>query len=138
VLEHAEGGAEGEVPDDVEGEVVEPVKGIDGCVARLGVLLVFGQVGPFLDEEFEIRVDVLLELADVFGGEGVGDDFAFARVFGSVASVEEASADGDEGVVVFTLCTSARVFCKQNSEVDSKLRAELTSSGNHCRGHRLC
>jgi hypothetical protein len=46
-------------------------------------------------------VDVLLELADGFGAEGVGDDFAFAGMFGAVARVEEAALDGHEGVVVF-------------------------------------
>jgi hypothetical protein len=47
-------------------------------------------------------VDVLLELADGFGREGVRHDFAFARVFGAVAGVEESAPDRDEGVVVFT------------------------------------
>ena len=42
VFEHAEGGAEGEVADDVEGEIVEPVEGVDGGVARGGVFLRFG------------------------------------------------------------------------------------------------
>ena len=46
-------------------------------------------------------MDVLLKLADGFSAEGVGDDFAFAGVFGAVAGVEEAALDGDEGVVVF-------------------------------------
>jgi hypothetical protein len=45
-------------------------------------------------------VDVLLELADGFGAEGVRDGFAFAGVLCAVAGVEEPTADGDEGVVV--------------------------------------
>ena len=48
-------------------------------------------------------MDVLLELADGLGGEGVRDGLAFAGVLGSIAGVEEAAADGDEGVVVFTV-----------------------------------
>jgi hypothetical protein len=47
-------------------------------------------------------VHVLLELADGFGGEGVRDRLALAGVFSAVAGVEEAAADGDEGVVIFT------------------------------------
>ena len=102
VFEHAEGGAEGEVADDVEGEVVEPVEGVDGGVARGGVFLGFGQVGPFRHEHVEVGVDVLLELADGLRGEGVRDDLPFAGVFGAVARVEETALDADEGVVVFT------------------------------------
>jgi hypothetical protein len=45
-------------------------------------------------------VDVLLELADGLGGEGVRDDLAFAGVFDAVARVEEAALDGDEGIVI--------------------------------------
>jgi hypothetical protein len=47
-------------------------------------------------------VDVLLELADGFGAEGVGDDLAFASVFGSVSGVEETSSNRDEGVIIIT------------------------------------
>lgn len=103
VLEHAEGGAEGQVTDDVEGEVVEPVEGVDGGIAGLGVLLRLGELGPFAHEHVEVAVDVLLELADGFGAEGVRDDLALARVFGAVACVEEAALDADEGVVIFTV-----------------------------------
>lgn len=56
-----------------------------------------------LDEQFEVAVDVLFELADGFGGEGVRDGFALAGVFGAVAGIEQAALDGDEGVVVFTV-----------------------------------
>jgi hypothetical protein len=42
----------------------------------------------------------------------VGDGFAFAGVFGTVTGVEEAAADGDEGVVVFAIegFMSVRVY----------------------------
>jgi len=33
----------------------------------------------------------------------MGDCLALARVFGTVAGIEEAALDGDEGVVVFTV-----------------------------------
>jgi hypothetical protein len=56
-------------------------------------------------------VDVLLELADGFRGEGVRDDLPFAGVFGAVARVEETALDADEGVVVFTL-TGVLGFCE--------------------------
>lgn len=45
-------------------------------------------------------MDVLFELADRLGAECVGDDLSLTGVFLSVSDVEEASADGDEGVVV--------------------------------------
>ena len=47
-------------------------------------------------------VHVLLELADGLCGEGVRDRLALAGVFSAVPRVEEAAADGDEGVIVFT------------------------------------
>lgn len=103
VLEHAEGGAEGEIPDDVEGEVVEPVQGVERGVASLGVLLGLGQLGPARQEHVEVGVDVLLELADGLRGEGVRDDLALAGVFDAVAGIEEAALDADEGVVVFAV-----------------------------------
>jgi len=46
-------------------------------------------------------VDVLLELAYALGAEGVGYCFAFAGMLCSVTGVEETSANGDEGIVVF-------------------------------------
>lgn len=75
---------------------------VDAGVAGLWVFAVLGQVGPFASEQLEIAVDVLLELADGFGAEGVGDDLALASMFGSVTGVEETSSDRDEGVIVVT------------------------------------
>jgi len=45
---------------------------------------------------------VLLELADALLAEGVRDDLAFASVLVAVAGVEQAAADGNEGIVVVT------------------------------------
>jgi hypothetical protein len=102
MLEHAEGGPKRQIPNDIEGQVIEPVQGVDAGIAGLGVLLGFTDVVPARHEHVEVGVDVLLELADGFRAEGVADDLAFAGVFGAVAGVEEASLDADEGVVEFT------------------------------------
>lgn len=48
-------------------------------------------------------MDVLFELADGLGREGVRHNLALASVFGAVAGVEEAALDGNKGVVVFTV-----------------------------------
>lgn len=105
-FEHAEGCAKGQVADDVEGEVVEPVEGVDGGVACGGVGGFLGEAVPFVVEEFEVGVDVLLELADGFGGESVADDLPLAGVLGAVADVEEPAADGHKCVVVLAGCVS--------------------------------
>ena len=47
-------------------------------------------------------MDILFELANGLGGEGVRDSFALARMFGTVPRVKKATLDRDEGVVVFT------------------------------------
>ena len=44
-------------------------------------------------------VDVLFELTDRVGAEGVGDGLALAGVLGTVTSVEQPTADGNEGIV---------------------------------------
>lgn len=48
---------------------------------------------------------VLLKLADAFGAEGVRDSFSLAGMFGAIARVEEASLDGDKGIVVVAVQT---------------------------------
>jgi hypothetical protein len=101
MLEHAEGGPKCQIPNDIKGQIIEPVQGVDAGVAGLGVLLGFADVIPARDEQVEVSVDVLLELADGFRAEGVADDLALAGVFGAIAGVEEAALDADEGVVVF-------------------------------------
>lgn len=88
MLEHAKGLAKGEISNDVEGEIVKPMEGVNGGVTSRRVLLRLRQFGPLLGKKLEIRVDVLLELPNGFGGEGVRDDLALARVLCSVAGVE--------------------------------------------------
>lgn len=103
MLQHTKGGSERQVANDVESEVVEPVQGIDAGVAGFGVLAVLGHVGPFAGEKFQVAVDVLLELADGFGAEGVRNHFAFASMLGSVTRVEETSSDRDKGIIVLAV-----------------------------------
>nr|POF12806.1 hypothetical protein CFP56_09957 [Quercus suber] len=73
--------------------------------AALGLL---GQPIPLRRQLFEVVVDVLLELPDAFRGEGMRDGLAFARVLVAVAGVEDATLDGDEGVVVFPVSTPSQ------------------------------
>lgn len=58
---------------------------------------------PLLDEHVDVEADLGLELDDTLLGEDVGDDLALAGVLIAVAGVEDAAADGDEGVVEFGL-----------------------------------
>ena len=53
-----------------------------------------------LHKQLEVVCDILFELANALGAEGVGDSLSFTRVFGAVTGVEEASLNGDEGVIV--------------------------------------
>lgn len=48
-------------------------------------------------------MDVLFELEDRLGREGVRDSLALARVLSAVAGVEQTAADRDKGVVVFAV-----------------------------------
>lgn len=62
----------------------------------------FGLLGPFLEEELKVGMDVLLKLTNRFGAEGMGDNLALAGVFSSIAGVEQTSSDGNECIIVFT------------------------------------
>lgn len=53
------------------------------------------------EEEGNVFGDVRFEAADGLLGEGVGDDFTFSGVVGAGTGVEEATMDGDEGIVEF-------------------------------------
>lgn len=99
LLEHAEGSTESQITDDIEGEVVEPVEGVKTDIAGLGVTLEVGHTVPLLDELLNVAVDILLELANGLGTESVGDGLALAGVLGTVTGVEQATADGDKGIV---------------------------------------
>lgn len=99
LLEHAEGSTERQVTDDIEGEVVEPIEGIEAGIAGLGVTLEVGETVPLLDELLNVAMDILLELANGLGTESVGDGLALAGVLGTVTGVEQATADRDKGIV---------------------------------------
>lgn len=53
-----------------------------------------------LDQLLQVVCHVLLELADALRAENVRDSLAFAGMFGAIARVEEASLNGDEGVII--------------------------------------
>ena len=99
LLEHAEGSTESQVADDIEGQVVEPVEGIQANISGLGVSLEVGQTVPLLHKLLDIAMDILLELANGLGTESVGNGLAFAGVLSTVTGVEQATADRDEGIV---------------------------------------
>ena len=102
LLEHAKGSTESQVADDVESQVVKPVESVQAGVASLGVGLEVGHLSPLLDEHLDVAMDVLLELANRLGAEGVRDNLALARVLGTVARVEETAADRDESIIEVT------------------------------------
>ena len=99
LLEHTERSAESQVTNDVESQVVEPVQGVDGGIAGLGVLLGIRDLVPLLGEQLDVGVNVLLELTDRLGREGVGDRLTLAGVLGTVTSIEQTATDGNEGVI---------------------------------------
>ena len=103
LLEHTKRSTEGQVTNDIESQVVEPVQSVDRSETRLGVALEFTDAVPLLDEDLSIDVNVLLELADGFGAEGVRDGLSLAGVFFTVPGVEETTTDGDEGIVEVTI-----------------------------------
>jgi hypothetical protein len=100
LFEHAKGGAESQVANDVKGEVIEPVQRVHLVPTSL---LRGGARVPLLLQLFKVVVDVLLELADRLCRKGVRDGLALTCVLGAIARVEEAAADRDKGVVVLAL-----------------------------------
>ena len=57
---------------------------------------------PLRCQLLEVVVDVLLELTDGLRGERMRHGLALTGVFGTVAGIEKATMDGDEGIVVVT------------------------------------
>ncbi len=64
LLEHTKWCSEGEIANDVECEVVEPIESIDTGIACWGILALLRKPRPLLEEEFQIGMDVLLELTN--------------------------------------------------------------------------
>ena len=81
-----------------------------------------------LHQHLQVVCDVLFELANALGAEGVGDSLSFPRVFGAVTRVEEASLNGDEGVIV--VAVESNIW----SAVADQQRG--TREDNHSRGER--
>ena len=79
------------------------MKSIDGGIPGAGVPLLVGDTFPLLDEEPEVGMDVLFELADGLCAEGVGDGLALASMLSAIAGVEETAADRDKGIVVLSI-----------------------------------
>lgn len=99
LLEHAERSSEGQVTDDVEGQVVEPIERVDGRIPGLRVCLQVGNAVPLLHEQLNVAVDILFELANGLHTEGMRHGLALARMFRPVARVEQSTADGDKGII---------------------------------------
>jgi hypothetical protein len=52
-----------------------------------------------LDEQLNVVVDVLLELADGLHTEGMRDSLALAGMFFTVASIEKTATNRDKGII---------------------------------------
>ena len=52
---------------------------------------------------FEIGGDIRFELGYAPRAEGMGDCFPFSSMFFAISSVEEATVDGDESVIVLAI-----------------------------------
>lgn len=61
-------------------------------------------------------MDIGFELEDRLGGEGMRHDLALAAVLSTVARVEEAAADRDEGIIEFTVSRQYRRTKKSGGE----------------------
>ena len=110
LLEHTKRSSESQVTNDIKSQVVEPVQSVDRSETRLGVALEVTDAVPLLDEYLSIDVDILLELADGLGAEGMRDRLALAGVFFTVPGVEQTTTDRDEGIVEVTMVLLATVY----------------------------
>jgi hypothetical protein len=54
---------------------------------------------PLLDERTHVFPNIGLELENAFLRKDMGNDFALARVCNTVSGVEQASGDGDKGII---------------------------------------
>jgi hypothetical protein len=77
-----------------------------------------GELGELRGQELEVMVDVGFEVKDRLSGEYVSNGLALAGVLGAVASVKEASLEGDEAIVVLavTLQSAGILGCWQVQE----------------------
>ena len=76
------------------------MQAVDLAVLAVGILR---ERVPLAHEDLEILVHVCLELANALGREGVRDGLALTCMLDAVSSIEEATMDTDEDIVVFTV-----------------------------------
>lgn len=67
-------------------------------------------------------MDVLFELANALSTEGVRNGLAFSGVFGAVARVEEATLDGNKGIVVVARTVLAAAFADECHDCTNDFR----------------
>lgn len=119
--EHAKGCSEGEVADDIKGQVVEPRQTVDESLlaARNGTGA--DEVVELLHKQLQVAVDVRLKLRDGPCREGVGHKLSLARVLCAIAGIEETATDGNKGIVEF----ADGILVRQRKEEEKK-RVSLT------------
>lgn len=54
---------------------------------------------PLLDERSDVVSNIGFELEDIFLRKDMGNDLALARVCNTLSGVEQASGDGDKGII---------------------------------------
>jgi hypothetical protein len=54
---------------------------------------------PLLDERSKVAFNIGLELEDAFLRKDMGNDLALARVCSTVSGIEQATGDGNEGII---------------------------------------
>lgn len=89
------------------------MQAVDVGVCLSGACGGVGADVPLPDKLLEIVGNVLLELGDGFGAEGMGEGLAFASVFCSIAGAEEVGVDGEKGIIVVTRREDNRSACLQ-------------------------
>lgn len=89
-----------EISNDVERQEVEPFQTLDLHVFS-SILGRCGDFGiPLFDQLSQIVLDVWFELGDALGAESMRDRLALPCMLGPIARVEEASSNGNEGIIV--------------------------------------
>lgn len=73
---------------------------------------------PLSDQLLQAGLNERLELRDRLGAECMRDGLPFTSMLGSVTGVEEATADGYEGIIVIAARSCGSVAEFEGSEVD--------------------
>ena len=69
----------------------------------VSTICLFAPVVPLRCQLLEIVVDILLELSNVLSTERMRDSLSLSGMLIAVSSIEEATLDRDEGIVVVTV-----------------------------------